>query len=144
MSDFRIATRTNFLGTDAIVQGEDWSRVARFQKNTNTDPDGDPTWVDVDMSAYRPEFGGLVRGAVKSQDLQTTYFSTEAGSMALSWLDNSRLTIAITDNASTALTATIPSSARIQIEGVKSTGVVQRILEGRIEMKANEVVKAAT
>lgn len=137
MSDLRIAERTNFLGIDGIVKGEDWTRVAHFQ---TLNADGSVS--DYDMSAYQPSFGGQVRGSVRLKT-GAEVFSTNDGNLTLTWLSNSRLEIAISADDNSAVSR-LPNTTVIEIEGVRNTGEDTKILKGRIEMKDEDAIQDNT
>lgn len=127
---------------DGVRQGTDWSRAVVFTDVT--------TGALIDMSAFQTGFGGIVRGAFKDKTRATTYFSTAAGTLVLTWLDANTLQVKIPASASSALSIavdpafperTIPNTARYSIEGVSGvTGLVERILEGRFEMDRETVL----
>jgi hypothetical protein len=127
----------HFIGAEKVRKGTDWIRSYQFL---------DSTGLPIDMSQYGSDAGGVVRVAVKSEDLVTTYLSSAAGSMGVLWdaADPSILNISATDTATAALSGVIPNSAVYQVEAVSGTSsLTDRILEGRIEMDS-EVVTTST
>lgn len=82
----------DFVGEDRILQGTDWSRTVP---------------MTVDMTAYNPALtvGAVLRGAVRSSDLQTVHLSTAAGTMVLSFDDPFTLRVAFTAAGSAAAPA---------------------------------------
>lgn len=143
---FRPSDDVSGAPNDGIRQGTDWSRAQTFV---------DKTGASIDMSAFQPGFGGLVRASFKSADRSTTYFSTAAGTVVLTWLDQYTLEVRVPAAASAAIAAptnvapglparTIPNTAIYSIEGVSGiTGRTERLMEGRFEMD-REVVLTGT
>lgn len=128
---------------DGVRQGTDWSRATAFV---------DSAGLPLDMSAFQSGFGGSVRGAFKDATRATTYFSTAAGTLVLTWLDQYTLQVKIPASASAAIAAptdtkqvrTIPNTAIYSIEGTSGvTGLIERLLEGRFEMD-RELVTTGT
>jgi len=134
MSSFE-PQRFNFLGADRILKGTDWIRDYQFV---------DSAGLPIDMSQYDNTLGAVMRAAIKSADLATTYFSSALGSIVLSWIDVYTLRIKVPAASSAALAGVIPNSAIYQIEGVSlSSSLTDRLLEGRVQMDF-EVVTAST
>lgn len=127
--------RFSFIGSDKIRKGADWIKEYQFLDSED---------APINMADYDPSVGGSARMAVKSGDLATTYFSTAAGTIGLTWTDVSTLRLTVVAAASAALSGTIPNTAIFQVEAVSgTTGQTDRLLEGRIEMDF-EVVTAAS
>lgn len=126
----------DFIGAaNRVRKGTDWQREVNF-----TDSDGNP----VSMLVYQPGAGGLARMAIKDRTLATTYLSTSAGTIGLTWTGASQLRIWIPATASAAITGSLPATCLFHVEARQgATGLIDRILEGRIEMD-EEVVTTAT
>lgn len=139
-----VNTKTvNFLGArdeasgvfGKVQQGADFVAEIAF-----LDADDNP----LDYSLYQSSTGGTVRGAFKSSDGATTYFSTEDSTLVLTWLDTYILRLRIPAADSSALTGPLPNTCIYQIEGIQGgSGYVDRLLQGRFEMDT-EIVTATT
>jgi hypothetical protein len=112
--------RVDFVGVDRVLQGTDWERTVPMAQ---------------DMTAYDPALtvGAVLRGACKSADLATTYMSTAAGTMVLSFDDPLTLRVRFTSAGTSAAAAF--NDGVWDVEAVNGlTLFVDRIAEGYAEM----------
>jgi hypothetical protein len=132
-----IPVHVDYVGIDTILQGADWDRSVPFASSM--------TQYDPAMTA-----GAVIRGAIKTPDLATTYASTALGTMTLVWTDSTHLRVRVTAVGSAALSITgaplpyVFQGAVFQIEGKSGlTSLVDQLVEGTADMKA-EVVTTVT
>lgn len=132
-----IPVHVDFVGQDAILQGTDWTRLIPFSAS---------------MVVYDPVVtaGALLRMAIKDPTLTTTYLSTAAGTIVLTWSDSTHLLVRVTAAGSSLVSnvsAPLPftfQGAVWQVEAKSGiTGFFDQIAEGTADMKA-EVTTATT